>query len=144
MFVRILIRWLITSIAVAAAVLALNWIQTAWNIQPPLVTLTGQNAWIAVIVLAAVLGFANAIIRPILAFLSCGCIVATLGLFIFVVNALTLYSAGVIASWFGTGFTFSFWGAFWGAIIISGVSFLLNVFLSDDEDAFTDVTVTKQ
>jgi len=142
--VRILIRWLITSIAVAAAVLVLNWIQMTWTIQPPLVTMTGQTAAIAIIVLAAILGFANAIIRPILAFLSCGCIVATLGLFIFVVNAITLYLAGMIASWFGTGFTFSFWGAFWGAIIISVVSFGLNVFLPDDEDAFTDATITKE
>jgi len=128
--VRILIRWLITSIAVAAAVLILYWIEPTW------VTLNGQNAWIAVIALAAVLGFANAIIRPILAFLSCGCIVATLGLFIFVVNAATLYLAGVISGWFGTGFSFTFWGAFWGAIIISIVSYLLNIFLPDDDDAF--------
>ena len=130
MWVRLLIRWLITAVAVAAAVAILYAINPAW------VTLNGNNAWIAVLVMAAVLGFVNAIIRPILTFLSCGCIVATLGLFMLVVNAATLWLTGVISSWFNTGFSINgFWPAFWGAIIISIVSFLLSVFLPDVQDS---------
>ncbi len=129
MWVRLLIRWLITAVAVAAAVSILYAINPAW------VTLNGSNAWIAVLVMAAVLGFVNAIIRPIMTFLSCGCIVATLGLFVLVINAAALWLTGVISSWFNTGFSVNgFWPAFWGAIIISVVSFLLSIFLPDVQD----------
>jgi putative membrane protein len=129
MWPRILIRWLITSIAVAAAIVVLRAINPDW------VTLNGSSAWIGVLVMAAILGFVNAIIKPILAFLSCGCIIATLGLFMLVINAFTLWLSGVIASWFNTGFSVNgFWPAFWGGIIISIVSFLLSIFLPEPED----------
>ena len=126
MLVRILIRWLITAIAVAAAVAILRAIDPAW------VTLSGQNAWFAVIAMAAVLGLVNALIRPILQFLSCGCIVATLGLFTLVINAFTLLLSSRIATALGTGFSVnSFWAAFWGGVIISVVSFLLSIFIRE-------------
>jgi putative membrane protein len=125
MWWRLLIRWLITSIAVAAAVLMV-----------PGIDVTGSNAFVTIIVMAAVLGFINAIIRPILQFLSCGCIIATLGLFMLVINAATLYLASWVSqNWFGIGFSVSgFWPAFWGGIVISVVSFLLSIFLPDPED----------
>jgi putative membrane protein len=129
MFARILIRWLITAIAVAAAVFLLSVINPAW------VTLNGQSAWIAVIVMAAVLGLVNAVIRPILQFLSCGCIVATLGLFVLVINAFTLWLSGEFSAFFNTGFSVNgFWPALWGGIIISVVSFLLSVFIREPEE----------
>jgi len=126
MWWRLLVRWLITSIAVAAAILVV-----------PGITQLGSNALLAIIVTAAILGFVNAVIRPILAFLSCGCIVATLGLFMLVVNAATLWLAGWMSdNWFHTGFHIDgFWPAFWGAMVISVVSFLLSMFLRDpDQD----------
>jgi putative membrane protein len=47
----------------------------------------------------------------------------TLGLFIFIINGLAFW----IASWLVSGFTvYGFWGAFWGAIITSIVSWVLN------------------
>jgi hypothetical protein len=65
--------------------------------------------------MALALGLVNAIIRPILAFLSCGCIVATLGLFMIVINVITFW----LAAWF-TNLLFpnalvldSFWAALW-------------------------------
>ena len=79
---KILIRWLITAIAI---------IVTVWLM--PGIRIEGTNAFIAVSVMALVLGLVNAIIRPILAFFSCGCIVATLGLFMLVINAFTLLIA---------------------------------------------------
>ena len=126
MWWRLLIRWLITSIAVACAVLLV----------PGITTIPGSSPWFAIILTAAILGFINAIIRPILTFLSCGCIIATLGLFILVINAATLWMAGwVSTNWFHTGFTIDgFWPAFWGAIVISVVSFLLSIFLPDVQD----------
>jgi len=121
---RLFVRWLITSIAVAAAM----WL--------PGIGHSGGSALVAIAVTAAVLGLINAVIRPILRFLSCGCIVATLGLFLLIINAFTLWlAAWVSANWFQTGFYIGgFWPAFWGAIVISVVSFLLSVFLPDPDD----------
>lgn len=128
MYFRILIAWIITAIAVATAVIVLQWINPAW------VTLTGTNAWVAVLIMAAVLGLVNAVIRPILQFLSCGCIVATLGLFLLVINAFTLWLSGAISALLNTGFSINgFWPALIGGLIISIVSFVLNMFIVDEQ-----------
>jgi putative membrane protein len=43
------------------------------------------------------------------------------------------YLAGVIGTNFGVGFTVAgFWPAFWGAMIVSAISFILNIFIKDD------------
>lgn len=119
---RLIIRWLVTAISLLAAVLVV-----------PGITIE-SNAWVTVAVMAIVLGLVNALVRPVLQFLSCGCIVASLGLFIFVINAMVLWLASWIAqNWLGVGFVVDgFWPAFWGAIVVSVVSFLLNVFAADN------------
>jgi putative membrane protein len=102
----------------------------------PGIRVDDTNAWIAVGVMAVVLGLVNAVIRPILAFLSCGCIVATLGLFMLVINGITLWlSSWVAQNWLNIGFVVDgFWPAFWGAIVVSVVSFVLSLILIDDRD----------
>ena len=90
---RLTIRWLVLAISLVVAVLIV-----------PGITIE-SNAWIAVAVMALVLGLVNAIVRPILQFLSCGCIMATLGLFLFVINAATLWlSSWISQNWFEAGF----------------------------------------
>jgi putative membrane protein len=122
---KIIIRWLISAIAIFF---------TAWLM--PGISIEGTNAFIAVSVMAIVLGFANAIIRPILAFLSCGCIVATLGLFMLVINAITLWlSSWICVNWLNIGFIVDgFWSAFFGSIVISVVSFFLSLILIDESE----------
>ena len=122
---KLLIRWLITSIAVAVAV---------WLI--PGIRIEGTTGWVAVAVMAVILGLVNAILRPILAFLSCGFIVLTLGLFMFVVNGLTFWAGSWVAiNWFKVGFYVDgLWPAILGSIVVSIVSFLLSVFLADQEE----------
>lgn len=76
------------------------------------------------------LGFVNAIIKPILFVLTLPFTILTLGLFIFVVNAICL----ALVAWLVPGFTISgFWPALFGAIVISLVSWLLNAIVSDDD-----------
>ncbi len=125
MIKNILIRWLIIALAVVVAV---------WLV--PGIEVTGSSGWLTVIIMAAVLGLINAIIRPILALLSCGCIVATLGLFMLVINAFTFWLASYItSSWFGQGFQVdSFWSAFLGSLIVSVVSFLVSMVFVDDRE----------
>ena len=119
----LIIRWVI----VAAAL-----ILTAYIV--PGITVEG-NGFIVVFGMAVVLGFGNAFIKPLLTFLSCGFIVLTLGLFLLVVNAVSLWLASWMAqNWFGLGFVVDgFWPAFWGSILISVISFMLSLFIKGDK-----------
>ena len=121
---KLIIRWLIVALAVAAA---------AWLV--PGIQVTGTNGVITVIVMALVLGLVNAIIRPLLVLLSCGCIVATFGLFMFVINAFTFWLASWITSrGFDLGFSVdNLWAAFLGSLVVSVVSFVLSMILVDDK-----------
>jgi putative membrane protein len=125
MLKNILIRWLITALAVVAAAALV-----------PGIEVTGSSGWLTVIVMAAVLGLINAIVRPILALLSCGCIVVTLGLFMLVINTFTFWLASYITTaWFDLGFQVdSIWAAFLGSLVVSVVSFLLSMVLVDDRE----------
>jgi putative membrane protein len=120
---RLLLRWLITAIALLVAV----------NLVPG-ITIEGTNGWIAVLLMAVSLGLVNALVRPILKLLTCPLIFLTLGVFVLVINAVCL----LLASWltrnvFGVGFYVeSFWAALLGAIIVSVVSVLLSLFVSDE------------
>lgn len=120
---KLVARWVIVMVSLLAAVLLI-----------PGIHIEGTNAWIAFGVMAVILAFVNAFIRPLLTFLSCGFIFLTMGLFILVINALTLWLSSYIAvNVFNVGFYVEgFWAAFWGSIIVSVVSFLLSLFVSDD------------
>jgi putative membrane protein len=82
----------------------------------------------AAILAGIILGFVNAIIRPILILLTLPFTILTLGLFIFVVNAICL----ALAAWLVPGLTIhGFVAALVGAIVISLVSWLLNALVAD-------------
>ena len=121
---RLLLRWLIIVVSLVVAALVI-----------PGIHVEGSEAWIAYSVMAIVLGLVNALIRPILKILSCGCIIATLGLFLLAINAFTLWlSSWIAVNLLGIGFYIeSFWAAFLGALIVSMVSFLLSLVLIDDD-----------
>lgn len=70
------------------------------------------------------LGILNAILKPIIMLLALPLLVFTLGLFMFVINALLLYFVGFLLNPYFRVDTF--WSAFWGALIISIVSVVLN------------------
>jgi putative membrane protein len=73
---------------------------------------------------ALLLGILNSVLKPIITFLALPLLVLTLGLFMFVINALLLYFVGVLLHpWFSVD---TFWSAFLGALIISIVSVVLN------------------
>jgi putative membrane protein len=106
----------------------------AWLV--PGITVDDARGWIVYAVMAVILGLVNAIIRPILKLLTCPLILLTLGLFVLVINALTLWLASSIAvNWFRVGFYVKgFWSALLGSLIVSAVSILLNALLRDDDE----------
>ena len=82
-----------------------------------------QERWPALLVATLVLGLLNAFLRPLLLLLSLPVLVLTLGLFTLVINAALLYAVGQMIQGFQVE---SFKAAFWGALVISVVSILLN------------------
>lgn len=117
-----LIRWLCTTIAVAVAV-----------------KLTGMRAsgLGSLMGTALFLGIINALVRPVVLMLSLPFIVFTLGFFILVVNAAMLAMAGGLVPGFFVG---GFGNAFFGAIIISIVSWALSLFFRGSDGRYHLIT----
>ncbi len=76
-------------------------------------------SWTSLAIGALVLGFVNAVIRPILTLLTLPFTILTLGLFYFVVNAAAFALAAALVPGFTVG---SFWAALFGALVVSLVS----------------------
>src|SRR4051794_33798727 len=87
---------------------------------------TYQGAFLPFLGVALVFGLVNAIIRPILKFLTFPFFIFTFGLFAFVLNALMLWLTSSVSQALGIGFHVSGFGpAFWGALVVSIISTLL-------------------
>ncbi|MFN8486470.1 MAG: phage holin family protein [Caldilineaceae bacterium] len=82
-------------------------------------------------IVALIFGVINALIKPIVRFFTCPFYIITLGLFTFVVNGLMLMLTGYLSG--GRLGVDGFVPAFLGGIVISIVSTLLSLFLSDDD-----------
>jgi putative membrane protein len=82
---------------------------------------------------ALIFGIVNAVIKPIIKTIGCAFYVLTLGLFALVVNAALLLLTSWLAEQVDLPFNVSgFWAAFWGAIIVGVISWVLNMVLGDD------------
>ncbi|MBP2477129.1 putative membrane protein [Crossiella equi] len=74
-----------------------------------------------------VFGLVNAIIKPVVKVVGCAFYLLTLGLIGLVVNALLFWLTGWVAEKLGLAFVVTgFWPAFFGAIIVALVSWVLN------------------
>jgi putative membrane protein len=84
---------------------------------------------------ALVLGLVNAFVRPVLRMLTCPFILVTLGLFLLVINAFTLwFSAYVAVTYLRIPFYVDgFLPALAGGIVITVVSWVLNLLFPDIE-----------
>jgi putative membrane protein len=83
---------------------------------------------------ALIFGVINAVLKPIVKIVGCAFYILTLGLIALVVNALLLWLTSWLAGklnlpWHITGF----WPAFWGAIIVSVVGWLLSIPIRDKD-----------
>jgi putative membrane protein len=81
----------------------------------------------ALVISALLLGFANAIVRPLLIFLTLPLTLITFGLFLLVINALMLLLVAAIVR----GFRISgFWTAFFASIFVSLLSLVFGALVS--------------
>ena len=94
-----------------------------------------DGEWQLLFAVALIFGALNVIIRPILKLLTFPFLILTLGLFIFVVNAAMLWLTGAVSDALGLGFHVSgFRAAFFGALVVTAVSFVLSLFVSKDKE----------
>jgi len=99
----------------------------------PGVTFSGD--WISFFGVALVFGVINAFIRPVLKILTFPLIIVTFGIFALVVNGLMLLLTSRLSEALGFGFHVSgFWAAFWGSIVVSLVSTILSMMVTDSSD----------
>src|ERR1051325_3456538 len=102
-------RWIITTLAVLVARYLVKGIYS--------------DDVLGLVVASLVLGILNAFLRPVMVLLSLPLVMFSFGLFILVINAVLLYWVGHLVRSFHVD---SFSAAFWGALIISIVSVILN------------------
>jgi putative membrane protein len=120
---RLLLRWAINAIAIWAAISLLE--GRGIDVQ--------QGGWTPILALAVIFGLLNALVRPVIELLTCPLILLTLGLGTLLINTLLFWLTGVIGAQFDLGFSVDgFWPAFWGALIVSVVSFALTLLLRDE------------
>ena len=121
---RLIVRLLATAVALAVAA----WVVDGISVGPG----TDTERALTLLGVAVIFGLVNAIVRPILRLLTLPLVVLTLGLFLLVLNALMLLLTEWIAEQFDLAFQVDgFWSALLGALIITIVSFLINIVLPD-------------
>jgi putative membrane protein len=102
------------------------------------ITLTGDNTGekaLTLIVVALIFGLVNFLVKPVVKVLTFPLFILTLGLITLVVNALMLLLTSWVADKLDVSFHVEgFWTAVLGGLIISVVSWALNVLLPDDKD----------
>jgi putative membrane protein len=81
------------------------------------------KSFVAALIAAVIIGLVNAIIRPILVLLTLPITIVTLGLFLFVINAITIWIAGTITPGFHV---YGFLPALIGSIVLTIVASVLN------------------
>jgi len=94
-----------------------------------------RDSYISILWLALIFGLVNALVRPLLQFLTCGLILLTLGLFTLVINAFMFYLTAVIGQSFNIGLLIRdpvWWNSFLGALVVSIVSVIMTAILKDE------------
>lgn len=110
---RFLQRWLVTTIGVLLADVWVDGIR--------------HQSFGSLLEASLLLGLLNAFVRPLLMVLSLPLLVLSLGLFVLVINAVLL---GLVGGMLQPGFVVEGFGAaFWGGVVISLVSLVVNGFL---------------
>ena len=120
---KFILRLAINAIALYLAVLILPGIELR------------DNNYVSILWLALIFGLVNALVRPLLQFLTCGLILLTLGLFTLVINAFMFYLTALIGQSFNIGLMINdpvWWNSFLGALVVSIVSIIMTAILKDE------------
>jgi putative membrane protein len=121
-------RFLLRVLVSAAALGVATWVVSG-------ITLPAASGWSkagTLLVVALIFGIINATLKPLIKVVGCAFYILTLGLAALVVNGLLLWLTSWVAGKLSLPFHITgFWAAFWGAIIVGLVSWVLNLFIRD-------------
>lgn len=134
-----ILRLVITGVALAAAVWIVPGLSISTSSSLTSATTAGVATVVAYAVLAVIFGLVNAIIKPVVSFLSTPVTCLTLGLFALVINAAMLWVTSLVSQF--TPFALqlgSFWWTVVAAMIIALVSAVLGAFLPEQSSAQRD------
>jgi putative membrane protein len=112
---KLLLHWLILTVAVLAAAYTIPGIQVA--------------TFLTALIVAAVLGFINTIIKPIIKILTLPINILTLGIFSLVLNGFFFWLVARVIDGFSVA---TFMAAFWGALIVSIINWFGGRFLKEE------------
>ncbi|MFF0339391.1 phage holin family protein [Kribbella sp. NPDC004875] len=121
---NLIIRLLANAIALAVA----TWLVSGITLEGA----TTSRRVLTLLIVAAIFGLVNAIVKPVVKLLSLPLLILTLGLLTFVINAVMLWLTSWITGKLDVQFHVDgFWSALFGALIISIVGLLLNAVLPE-------------
>lgn len=110
---RLVLKWILSALALLAVAYVYSGVQV--------------NNFAAALIAAAIIGLLNAVVRPVLVILTLPVSIVTLGLFLFVINALMFWSASGLLSGFHVA---GFWAALLGSLIYSALGLIIDAALS--------------
>lgn len=108
----LLLVWIVNAVALLAVPYLMNSVQV--------------DSFGVALLVALVLGFVNAVVRPVLVLLTLPVTMLTLGLFIFVINGLMFWVVAQLIDGFNVA---GFWSAVLGALLYSIVSWAISTLL---------------
>ena len=114
---KLLLRWALNAVALMLI--------------PELLSEIRVDGYAAALISALLLGFVNAIIRPLLVLITLPITILTLGLFTLVINGLMFWTVSGLVEGFVVP---DFWTAFWGALLYSLLTWMVSLALSDKDD----------
>lgn len=121
-------RFLITTLTTAASLWVAVWLVGG---------LAFDGEWWQFLLIAVIMGLANAIAKPVLTFFSLPLIILTLGLFLLIVNAavlqLVIWLAGPDMIGLGLTSTGFFWATFWGSIVVTITGWIIGAVVPDSD-----------
>ena len=109
---KLILKWVLS----AAALLAVAYLYSG----------VAVNNFTAALIAAAVIGLLNMVVRPVLVVLTIPITLITLGLFLFIINALMFWAASGMLSGFHVA---GFWAALLGSLIYSALGILIDAVL---------------
>jgi len=110
---RLVLKWILSAVALLAVAYIYSGVQV--------------NSFTSALIAAAVIGLLNVVVRPVLVILTLPVSIVTLGLFLFVINALMFWSASGLLSGFHVN---GFWAALLGSLIYSALGLIIDAALS--------------
>ena len=112
--VKMLLRWVLMAVALLAVSYLYSGVQVA--------------SFGTALMAAVVIGLLNVLLRPILVLLTLPVTVLTLGLFLFIVNALVFWAASGLMPGFHVN---GFWAALLGSLIYSALGLCIDAVISE-------------